>query len=413
MSRSTRPRLRPVEVIRVVGDGGALVTLLRDPERIAPDAIEVRPPLDQALAFMDGRHDPEQIARLVNRSSRGRGLIDAEAVDQLAGELEEAAMLDGPTATARRASLVAAFHASPVRSPTFAGSAYHAEPEPLAVFIDDVLHRQPSRQLEGHVRGLVAPHMDLWRAAEGYAAAYSVLADHLPGDLDTILVLGTCHAGMRSPFAFTKKDFRTPFGMARTDGDLVARVASKASVDIFSDEYKHQGEHSIEFQIVHLQHVLGDRLRDIRLIPVLCGIGKAQATRTDPQADLETARVLGALLEVLAARSVLVIAGADLAHVGPRFGDDEPLGPSERGHLAERDGESVRRLMQREAMPFFDHVTEDSDARRVCGTGPLYTLLRALETVGDTESELFGYTQHIDPDEGSIVSHASLAFVER
>ena len=39
-------------------------------------------------------------------------------------------------------------------------------------------------------------------------------------------------------------------------------------------------------------------------------------------------------------------------------------------------------LVARDAAGFFAHVTEDLDERRVCGTGPLYTLLRALEGEG-------------------------------
>ncbi|NUP05812.1 MAG: AmmeMemoRadiSam system protein B [Polyangiaceae bacterium] len=413
-----RPRLRAVEIIRVPEKrGGGLVTLLRDSEKVAPHNLEVPAPLDLALAFMDGRHDCPEIARLVRASAASQGgagaaAIDTATVQRLARDLERAAMLEGPTAMSRRRTLVAAFKAAKVRPASFAGGAYHDDPGALGSFIDDAFERVARRPLRGAVRGLVSPHMDFWRAADGYAAAYAPLRDHFPTDVETIVVLGTCHAGMHSAFAFTKKGFRTPFGVARTDEDFVEGVAVASGVDVFADEYKHQGEHSIEFQVVHLQHVLGKRRKDVRIVPILCGLGRAQARRSDPRDDAEVERVLDAMVNRLARTKALVVAGADLAHVGPRFGDGAALDREERAELAERDGESIRRLMSRDAAGFFDHVTEDLDERRVCGTGPLYTLLRALEAAGATEGELFGYTQNIDPDEGSIVSHASLAFVE-
>lgn len=399
----TRPLLRSIEVIRVAARGGGLVTLLRDPEKVAVRNVEVPPPLDRALAFMDGRLDVGEIAR--------RARVEARAVERLVTELEAAAMLVGPTEAARRKGLVAAFEASPVRPASFAGGAYHGDAAELSAFIDDTFSEAGARDLGGEVRALVAPHMDLWRASEGYARSYASLRRHLPSDLETIVVLGTCHAGMRSPFAFTRKSFETPFGLMATDTDVVDGVARRSRSNVLSDEYKHRGEHSIEFQVVFLQHVLAERAKEVRIVPILCGLGRAQATRTDPTRDAETAGVLGLLLEELAKRSVLVVAGADLAHVGPRFGDERALDERDKKALAARDGESVRRVMERDGAGFFDHVTEDLDARRVCGTGPLYTLIRSLEAVGETRSELLGYTQHVDPDEGSIVSHASLAFL--
>lgn len=394
-----RPLLRNVEVIRVPGRAG-LVTVLRDGEGIAPRNMEVPAPLDRALFYMDGRHGLSGIARLA-----GLSLAD---VDWLTRDLEQAAMLEGPTADARRRALIAAFEQAQERAPSFAGGAYHGDPVELAQFIADSFPEQDKGARS--IRGLVAPHMDLWRAVDGYASSYSALARELPNDLELIVVLGTCHAGMRSPFAFTRKSFRTPFGLMTTDAEAAVRIGARAGLDVFADEYKHKGEHSIEFQIVYLQHVLAERAREIGVLPVLCGLGRAQATRTDPSRDEDASRVLDALLEEVAGKHVLVVAGADLAHVGPRFGDPEPLDASGRERLQERDAHTLQRMLQVDAAGFFDHVTEDLDTRRVCGTGPLYTFLRLLEAVGPVEAELFGYTQHIDPDEGSVVSHASAAF---
>ncbi|MBK6516694.1 MAG: AmmeMemoRadiSam system protein B [Polyangiaceae bacterium] len=405
-----RPRLRPVEVIRVVARGGGLTTLLRDAEQIAEAPVEVPAPYDRALTLMDGRRGVEDIARALNAGAAEAERVSERGLSALASRLEASAMLEGPTASRRRCEEHARFRAAAIRPAAFAGGGYHGDPGELRAFIAGALARSSPPPLAGVVRGLVAPHMDLWRAADGYGAAYAGLARAFPEDVETVVVLGTCHAGMRSPFAFTKKAFSTPLGLMRADEDFVDEVAARSGADILADEYKHRGEHSIEFQIVHLLHLLGARAREVRVVPVLCGLGRAAATRRDPESDLETARVMGAMLDLLARTSALVVAGADLAHVGPRFGDPAALNAEGRAALANRDDESLRRLMARDAGGFFEHVSEDLEQRRVCGTGPLYTLARALEAMGRTDAQLIDYSQHVDPDEGSVVSHASLAF---
>lgn len=404
------PLLRPVEIIRVPGPSG-LVTLLRDPEKIAVRNVEIEPPLDGALVLMNGTRTAAEIARMMG--PRGSSIEDIQA---LVRTLEENAMLDGPTFAARKRALVAAFARARVRPAGFAGGAYHADPVELGRFIDESfaeeeLRRRPS-PAGGAVRGLVAPHMDLWRAFGGYATSYATLEQRLPEDLDLIVVLGTCHAGMRSPFALTAKGFETPFGVMPADHELALRLADRARFDVFADEYKHRGEHSIEFQVVYLAHVLGRRTGSVPILPILCGLGRSQVMRTDPARDAEAESLVSALVEEVSGRSVLVVAGADLAHVGPRFGDPRALVGAERARLEARDRTSLDALVARDAAGFFAHVTEDLDERRVCGTGPLYTLLRALEGEGPLESEVLSYTQHVDPDEGSIVSHASAVFCE-
>ena len=57
---------------------------------------------------------------------------------------------------------------------------------------------------------------------------------------------------------------------------------------------------------------------------------------------------------------------------------------------------------------FFHHVQGDLETRRVCGLGPIYALLRVLP--GAPKGVIAHYEQTIDPQEGSIVSHAAMAF---
>ncbi len=409
MSRRARDAARiawAVEVIRVPDATGRLVTLLRDGERVATRQVVVEPPLDLVIDLLDGRLGAGEIAEAASLREAG---VEATEVEELLDELEAAALLDGPTRAARRRALERAFAASSTRPAAFAGAAYHDDPVELGRFVDEECLACAPATSGGPLLGLVAPHMDLWRASHGYGRSYGALRARLPAQLATVVVLGTCHAGMSTPFALTTKDFATPFGVAHTDAELARRVAARAGHEVFADEYKHKGEHSIEFQLLFLQRLLADRFRSLRFLPVLCGLGRAQRAGVDPARDRETERVIEAMLRELEGTPHLVVAGADLAHVGPRFGDPAPLDRSGRDRLAARDHASLSLLVSRQSGAFFEHVTEDASTRRVCGTGPLYTLERLLaERAG--EGALLGYTQHVDPQEGSIVSHASVAF---
>lgn len=402
-------RLRAIEIIRVPGRGRGLTTVLRDPEKIAKGDVDVPAPLDAALRYFDGRTTFQQALTAVLH----RG-IDARTLAALSADLDDAGMLDGETFERRRRAALDAFRRAPVRGATHAGGAYPGEASALSRYIDERCLSSPSaREPLGTTVGLVAPHMDLWRAADGYGAAYGVLQRSLDPAVDLFVVLGTCHAGMRSAFSVTLKPFETPLGSLEVDDEAVSELGRRSDLDVFEDEYKHRGEHSIEFQMVFLTHLLGrDRSRSVRVLPILAGLGRAQVARMDPAKDDESERFLAALEEIVAARRgrVVIIAGADLAHVGPRFGDPEALDPAGRERLSARDERSLGHVEALDASAFFADTTEDQDERRVCGVGPIYSLLRVVRAAGGGSARRLRYTQHVDETEGSVVSHASFAF---
>ena len=88
---------------------------------------------------------------------------------------------------------------------------------------------------------------------ELYRAAYSALT---PADADrTFVILGTSHYGHPDRLGLTRKPFVTPFGEAVTDTRLVDELESKLGAAAMVEDYCHAIEHSIEFQVVFLQHL--------------------------------------------------------------------------------------------------------------------------------------------------------------
>ncbi len=406
------PRIRSVEIVVEKRPEGR-VLVLRDTEGIAPSPILVPAELAAVVLRLDGVRTPAHIAAEASRASGHR--VDAALVVRLVAELDGACMLDTPRFRARRREVLGAFAAAPVRSATHAGGAYHGDPQLLARYIEDECIGRAAPATPGHAGapgtmvGLCAPHMDLWRAAVGYGHAYRALRDGIGADVDTFVLLGTCHAPMERPFAVCAKAFDTPFGALEPDRDSLDELAAASRFDVRADEYLHKAEHSLEFQAVFLRHLLGARAARARIVPVLCGLGAAQSMRREPAHDPEAESFLSALAKLVARRAgrVLVIAGADLAHVGPRFGDPRPLDEREREALEARDAESIALALGRDARGFFRQVASDLPTRRVCGLGPIYTMLRVLP---EGRGERLHYDQCVDPHEGSVVSHASLGF---
>jgi MEMO1 family protein len=243
-------------------------------------------------------------------------------------------------------------------------------------------------------RGLVAPHIDFHRGGPAYAWGYRDLAER--SDADCFIVFGTCHAGIPDPFALTLKDYDTPFGPAVVDRALATALAHRAGQDVFASELAHRTEHSIEFQAVFLRYLFAGR-REFTIVPVLASfVHEAIARGQRPEDDPRVPRFFDALAELIASTGVrvAVIAGADLAHVGPRFGDPEAVTAGWLGDVEREDRAMLDAVVAGDYGAFFESAARDGDRRRVCGLSPIYALLR---TLGATRGELKRYAQWPDP----------------
>ena len=253
--------------------------------------------------------------------------------------------------------------------------------------------------------GIAAPHVSPEGGWRCYQAAYGILGPEHRGR--TVVILGTSHYGEPYRFGLTRKPFLTPLGEAEVDVPLVDELVARGGDAMVLEDYCHAVEHSIEFQVVFLQHVLGP---DVRLLPVLCG-PFAGATRDGgrPEDDPGVARVIDTLGN-LAAREgdrLLWVLGVDMAHVGRRYGDDLAA-KAQTGPLVEveaRDRLRCEALGRGDAGAFWDLLRRNGDDLRWCGASPFYTFLRrSRPAVRAARYEQWNI------DEQSVVSFDGLAF---
>jgi AmmeMemoRadiSam system protein B len=260
-----------------------------------------------------------------------------------------------------------------VRPPSCAGGVYPAQPAALRAALDRWLERAPGAAAPvprgpraPRTRLLVAPHIDYPRGARGWARAYAALVT----DADLFVVLGTAHATPPHLFALTHRDHGTPLGTVPTDRaavDAIAREVGEA--EVLADDHAHDEEHSVELQLVVLKHLVP---HPFTALPVLCS---SISHLADPAPF--TARFLAALAGAVRGRRVCFVASADLAHLGPGYGDPRPPTPAEAARLEARDREALAHVARGDAAAFHRDVLRDDARRRICGLAPIYAALRA------------------------------------
>jgi len=377
--------------------------LIRDPHQYSDATLIIPPPLVQCLQRFDGRAtDLDLRADLV----RLTGSLNVGRIqDNLIKTLSEAGFLENEVFFRLREQRRQEFSSAPVREPVHAGSAYPEEPDELRGFLEGYFSRIGAIPEAPELIGVAAPHVSPEGGWRMYGAAYR----SIPGDLGdrTFVILGTSHYGEAGRFGLTRKAYRTPYGTAATDRRLVDRLIKEASEAVVVEDYCHRTEHSVEFQVVFLQHRFGP---DIRILPILCGsFAESVSSGRLPEESPPVRRFFEALAGLAAEEgdNLFWVLGIDMAHMGRRYGDPFAARANQgvMGEVAERDRERIDRLAAGDAAGFWELVCRRQDDLKWCGSSPLYTLLKA---VPGARCALLGYEQW-NIDEESVVTFGALA----
>ena len=257
------------------------------------------------------------------------------------------------------------------------------------------------------LRGLVSPHIDFNRGGTSYAVAYREILNK--SNADTFIIFGTTHyAQNNNPFILTRKPFSTPLGTADTDAKILDYLEERCSWDIYDGEIFHRTEHSIEFQVVFLQHILKDR--PFKIVPVLCNSFHEFINKgTSPFEDKRVNNFLSELKILLdnLGDSAMIIAGVDLAHVGPKFGDKDQVNEETLSWITKRDSLSMGHTESIDAESFYRSVEEEKDKRKICGLSSIYSMLKVTDA---SYGKILDYDNAIEEDTGSVVTFASAGY---
>jgi len=397
-----KPKLRPVEVFPLEGREGQVC--VRDATGVTEHVVTGATGILRLLRLLDGEHNLLDIQAQLTRETGE--LVMSDDVKRMLDVLDDALLLDNEHFASYRRERVDAFTKSPVRKASSAGGSYPDDPDELRAFLDDIL-AAADPTTEATPRGLIAPHIDHHRGRRSYADAYATLAK---GDLaDLVIILGTAHTETVERFALTRKDFETPLGVARTDTDVVDMLLERSGRDLLVDEFVHAGEHSVELELVFIQHLAQKARRDFRIVPILCGSFQEAMVEDTPPASLGgVSEMIAGLREIVAdgTRRVMIVAGADLAHVGPRFGGDRRVTKRTLAEVERADRETLAFVVNGDADGFYECTARDENARNICSIASIYLTLKTLEPCAAT---LLDYDQWCADDGSSCVTFAACA----
>ena len=356
------------------------------------------------LEMFDGERTLRDIQAEAMRQAGGR-ILPLELFAALVERLEKALFLDGPSFRARLAN--------PIREPSCIGC-YKAEPSGLRRQLEGLFTGRagPGTPLEkkpdGKLRAALVPHIDFGRGGATFAWGFKEIFERT--DAALFVIIGTSHYSAQR-YTLTRKHFRTPLGVVPTDQAYIDRLVAHYGDGLFDDELAHLPEHSIELEVVLLQYLYEGR-RSIRIVPLVVGsFQDCIAAECPPESQDDIRRMIDALRKVEAETKepICYVISGDLAHIGPKFADPEPVSDELLSHSKNQDQAILCHAEAADPAGYFRIVADEVDARRICGLPPTYTLLEAIRP---GKGKLLHYDRYVHPKRYESVSFASMAFYQ-
>ncbi|HBS29943.1 MAG TPA: AmmeMemoRadiSam system protein B, partial [Phycisphaerales bacterium] len=428
-----RPRLRAVKGFPVQ-QGEQVLMGLSDARQISDQVVFTMPQAQLILPHMDGENDVAGITEKV-----GRGLR-REDLEMLVAQLDAAGLIEGPVFDAMLARMRAQFDASvnlpPSSTADFADAlvvqalgdkateAQKTELGPTKLrqtmdhWMNQVLEKAERPSFDALPRAIVAPHLDYWRGWMNYAHVYGRL--RVVDRPDRVVILGTNHFGQSTGVCACDKGFESPFGVCEHDGDFASRVSAHLSpqqrAQLLENRYDHEREHSVELQIPWIQHVFGSR-SDERFPPVYAVLVHDPAHNNGESYDgngLGLLPFVDALKKAIAGApgTTLIVASADLSHVGASFGDQTPfVGDTEeskafRDRVVRHDQEMLQLVHQGKGEELVASMAWQQNPTRWCSVGNLVAMMKVT---GAERVEILNYT--VAADQQGVAAVSSVAAV--
>ena len=383
---------------------GQQLVLIRDHLGLVQEGKAVGLHLYHMMTLLDGTTTLRDL-QVEFMSQKGGVLVGMDEINGLLANLDESFLLDSERFKNAKERIIADFTSQSIRLCSHCGKSYPENPSELRDRLDEILNSELSiSEPDGKLAALVAPHIDLNVGYKGYSTAYQMLKHASPS---RIILLGVGHQLQNTLFSLTDKDFETPLGITRSDRKAIGRLRKSGRDIIASDDFAHRSEHSIEFQLIFLQHLMADKT--FTIIPILCGSLQADLPEYSREAyQGQTGRFLDELRSILndPEQETILIAGVDLSHTGPKFGHEMP-GSSMQPRSEEHDRNLLTNLTRLDADNFWEESRRINDQFNVCGFSALACL---LEILPQCQGELLHYEIWHEEPTRSAVSFASLVF---
>ena len=299
-----------------------------------------------------------------------------------------------------------------VRRPVGPGAWYPADAAQLYAAVMQYTNEAGTASRGGRLVALLAPNAPYPLSGPTAGRAYSLVH---PGQYDRVLAMSPAHyARFRGCSIASVQCYRTPFGDVPLEPELVRRLTWSTLFSLRSVIYRpevyrrgervmiHEREHGIEVQLPFLQARLGT---EFTIVPVLVGDLVDRDGGFDQHA-FDT--IVGALSDVVD-DDTLIVASANLTHVGPEYGFTPFRGDLVKGVEA-LDAEALSYIIDRDIAGFRAYMDRTRNVIPAAQTIELLMALLPEEVIGvplhyETSARLLD-----DPD--STVSYAAVAFFD-
>ena len=432
------PKLRRIRGVPVPVNGpdGKQVTMLglADAQQISTKMVVTHPAFQSVLPLMDGSRDLDQII-----SEVGKGL-QRPMLEQLVAQLDDAGLIVGPKYEALAQKMRDDFDANDTLPP--GSTAQMADllvsqslgkeasdeqkqemgaqklAEQMDKWIDDALKDSETPSLESLPAGIIAPHLDYVRGWMNYAHIYGRM--RVVDRPDRIVILGTNHFGQSSGICGCDKGFETPLGVCQLDSELLESVINELGDEqgqkMLANRFDHENEHSIELHLPWIQHVFGKD--DSGAYPKVFAALIHDPTVNNGESYDGNGLALDPFIDALKSSlsklggKTLIVSSADLSHVGPAFGDQQPLAGDDeqaqqfRGKVAQHDQEMLKLIADRKIDDLIGSMAWQQNPTRWCSIGNITAMMRTLEP---SQVDVLNYAATMDPQGTAFVSSASVA----
>ncbi|MEM1331051.1 MAG: AmmeMemoRadiSam system protein B [Planctomycetota bacterium] len=422
------------------GPDGQTQTMLglADARQISSKMVATSPAFQTVLPKMDGSRTIDEICGEI-----GQGL-QAETMQSFVAQLDDAGLLEGPTFQALLGELRAQFESAPDLPPgktaevadalvvgevgESATDEQKAELGPAALqraldqWMNKALEDAENPSFDALPKAIVVPQSDYARAWPAYAHAWGRL--RVADRPDRVLVLGSNTFGEATGVTACDKGFRSPLGLCPLDSGLLeaikGQLGDQGAEALLRNRFDHEREHSIELQIPWIQHCLG---RDEAApegegyVPML-GVLVHDPVANNGESYDGTGVSLTAFVDAVRGAleqlggSTLIVASADLAHVGPAFGDQVQLvGDSEqatqaRQQLVASDQANLKQYAEQSAMDLVTAMAWQQNPTRWNALGAM----AAAKMIAEPERvDPLHYMAAMDPQGMGVVSTAAMA----
>jgi AmmeMemoRadiSam system protein B len=222
---------------------------------------------------------------------------------------------------------------------------------------------------------MICPHIDYERGWRVYAALMEPCRQAIM-DAELLIVLGTDHYDDGNPLTLTKQSYQTPYGILPTDVESVEILTQQLTgIDTLRGELRHQYEHSLELALVWLHHMRVGAACSV--LPILCGAHEFLFEDGTGNENAWVSEFVETIRAITKHRKTLIVAAADLAHVGAVFGGPK-LPPDQRVQMALADEKLLLSVIEGNHQAFIGEIQRVEDRNNVCGITPIYLLLRSL-----------------------------------